>query len=219
MTDNPFASPLPKDDLPLTPEIIDVELASEDMSGLTAILIVCLILGATGLLGSLIGIAGLAVQTYVAEFQSGATDPNAVKIQEIQESQVVPNLILMVLNLFVAPLLLTGSIAGLMRKKWAPRLLRIGLISAVVFVSIRSVVTAILQYSAIGAMRSIVEQQTANSAREAALVNGFMSAGMIIGIAYAIFFAILFIVFYLWAWTYMNSDKVRRHFDLPVVGS
>lgn len=219
MTENPFASPLPKEDLPISAEIVDGPPIPESNGVLITILIFTLILGGMGLAGSLIGIVGLAFQSTVAEMQPTAADPMMIKIQELQQDQLVPNLIMFVLNLAVAPLLLVGGIGGLMRKRWAHRLLRIGIMCAIVFVLIRAIVGGVMQYQLMNELGAMMEQQAGGNQKEAAMMSQFMGIGLIIGIVFSFFYTAAFVGFYIWAWIYMNCEKARRYFDLPITGS
>jgi len=215
MSDNPFASPAPQEDLPISPEVIGGGPIPESYGALKTIFILCLILGGMGLVASLFGVLGLALQSTIADMQPTASDPITTRMQEMQQSQMIPNAIMIVLNMFVAPLLLIGSIGGLMKKKWAHRLLRIGLVAAIVFNIFRGVVGCVMQYQLMNALGAAVEQQAVN-AQQAAMGNGMVTAGMAVAIIFSVVFTLAYVGFYIWCWIYTKNEKTQRYFDQSV---
>ena len=87
--------------------------AQQKNGGLMAITVVCLILGLLGLLTSIFGLTMLPSQETISQMQSGQPGilgDFQVKMAEIQQSQFIPNLVVIGLNLIVGTLLIIGSI-------------------------------------------------------------------------------------------------------------
>lgn len=218
MSDNPFASPIESESHQPRTAFVGEGKAPESTALLTTILIICLILGGLGFFGSIIGFVALAFQSTIAEMQQAA-DPVSVKMQEIQSQQMVPNIIMTGINLIVAPMLFAGALGGLLRKRWAYGLFRIALLSAAIFVGLRTIVATVMQFSMMGelksAMSAAMQQQGGGNSQQAANVAGTaMEIGLIVGVVFALVIGLMFVAFYLWSWFYTKKDKVRRHFGL-----
>ena len=208
MSDNPFASPDPNTQ---GSKPIAVKKAP---GGLTAILIICLVLGILGLLGSCFAGAMLAIQPQLNQMQQAGGPQQAVQknMEEIQKQQLIPNIIINGLNFVVAPLLILGSIGGLNRKSWAAKVLNIGLILAVFFTVFKTVMTVIMQLAAMEPMQEMMQQQMENNAQNVAeFASGIMQVSIYIGIGFAVIWAIVLLGFYIWAWTYLRKDNVRQY--------
>lgn len=214
MTDNPFASPQPVSG--------DNSLPSKQKApgALMAILIICLVLGILGLLGSCFGGVALAFQTQINQLQANNPDPIAKKMQaemqEVQQQQFIPNLIMIGLNFIVAPLLITGAIGGLNRKPWAYKFLTVGLLLAVFYVVVRAVLTITIQLATMGtvtkAMQEGIQQQGgANAAQGAEFAGNLMQFGIYAVIAVSVLWSLLQLGFYIWSWTYLRKDQTRSY--------
>lgn len=178
--------------------------------GLTAICIVCIILGSLGLVGACMGTAGTLMQDQLQSIQQNVGDANQRKlnkaIAEIQKDYFIPNLVLILVNFVVAPSLLAGGIGVLTRKSWGPKFLRVGLLMAAAFVLIRVVVAAIIQSSMIGPMKEAMNKMGGNQAAE-----GFVMGAFYFGIALSVLWALALVGFYLFSWTYTNRDHVKSY--------
>lgn len=214
MTDNPFASPQPVSG--------DYSLPSKQKApgALMAILIICLVLGILGLMGSCFGGVALAFQTQINELQANNPDPIAKKMQaelkEVQQQQFIPNLIMIGLNFIVAPLLITGAIGGLNRKTWGYKFLNVGLILAVFYVVVRAVLTIIIQLATMGPVTKVMQegiqkQGGANAAQGAEFAGNLMQVGIYAVIAVSVLWALLQLGFYIWSWTYLRKDQTRSY--------
>ena len=217
MSNNPFASPQPVS--------AEYETAARRKApgALTAILIICLVLGILGLLESCFGGAALAFQTQINEFQAKNPDPIAKKMQQeiegVQQEQFVPNLIMIGLNFIVAPLLVTGAIGGLNRKTWGYRFLSAGLLLAVFYVVVRVVLTIIIQLATMGTMTKAMQdgmrqQGGANAAQGAEIVGTAMQVGIYVAIGVSVLWGLIQLGFYFWSWTYLRKDQTRSYFGV-----
>ena len=214
MSENPFA----------TPEIVSAtpKAPQKAPGALTAILIICLVMGILGLLGSCMGAAGLAFQGQIQGMQQNMGDPAQQamqkELQTIQNQQLIPNLIMVGLNFIVAPLLTIGAIGGLNRKPWGHKLLSIGLLVAMFYVVIKLVISIIMQVMTMGPMTKAMEKAMAEQggaeAQAAGVIGGAMQIGIIVGIVIAAVWGLLLLGFYIWAWMYLRKDEVMSYFGV-----
>ena len=125
MSNNPFETPPPQKPVanPYTPGGVAGPPAKKSLpGGMMAIAIICLILGLGGLSGSCFGGVALGFQGALMDFIENAPIPEADKEfnrmnMAAQQGAMIPAIVLMVVNLFVAGLLVFGSIGGLRRKE------------------------------------------------------------------------------------------------------
>ena len=214
MSENPFATPEVVSETPKAPQ--------KAPGALTAILIICLVMGILGLLGSCIGAGGLAFQGQIQGMQQNVGDPAQQALQKemqrIQNQQMIPNLIMIGLNFIVAPLLTIGAIGGLNRKPWGHKLLSIGLLGAIFYVLIRLVVTIIMQVMTMGPMSKAMEDAMAKGggaeAQAAGMIGNAMQIGIIIGIVITVVWGLLLLGLYIWSWMYLRKDQVRNYFGV-----
>lgn len=182
--------------------------------GLTIICIFCIILGALGLLGSCLGAAGTLMQSQIQEMQQNVGDANQramqKKLAEVQDTYKIPNLVIILANFVVAPCLLAGGIGVLSRKMWGAKILKIGLLMAIAYVAIRTVVGAIMQMSMMAPMKEAMKQGAPN-AQGAQAAESIMTGAFYAGLIFSIIWALVLIGFYLWSWTYMNRENVKRY--------
>ncbi len=212
MSDNPFAAPIPN--AGAKPVI------KKAPGALTAVLIISLVLGILGLLGSCAGAGGLAFQSSIQEMQAQAqSDPASVAMQKemnaVQKKQLIPNLIMIGLNFIVAPLLIFGAIGGLNRKQWGHKILGIGLMLAILYTVIKTVLTAIMQLQMIGPMQKGMEQGMAGTDPAAAeMAANVAGVAIYVAIGFSVFWAFVLLAFYIWGWTYIRKEPVRQYFGL-----
>ena len=182
--------------------------------GVAVICIFCIILGALGLLSSCIGAIGTGFQSQIQEMQQNVGDPNQQamqkKLAEIQNTYTIPNLVLILANFIVAPCLLAGGIGVLSRKMWGAKILNIGLLMAIGYVAIRTVIGMIMQFSMMGAFKDAVKQGAGN-AQGAQAAESIMTGAFYAGIIFGVIWALILIGFYLWSWTYMNKEHVKSY--------
>ncbi len=211
MSDNPFAAP--------TPNTGAKPVIKKAPGGLTAVLIISLVLGILGLLGSCAGAGGLAFQSKIQEMQA-EMDPGQAAMQEelakVQNKQLIPNLIMLGLNFIVAPLLIFGAIGGLNRKQWGHKILGIGLLLAAFLAVLKTVLTAIMQLQMIEPMQKGMAQGMPGNADPAAaeMAASFAGIAIYVAIGFSVFWAIALLVFYLWGWTYLRKEPVRQYFGV-----
>jgi ABC-type dipeptide/oligopeptide/nickel transport system permease component len=209
MSDNPFATP------PNVESAKPVAL-KKTPGALTAILIICLVLGILGFLGSCMTGAMLGAQGRLNQLQQGGgARQQAIqqKMEDIQKQQFWPTLLVAAGNFIVAPLLAVGAIGGLNRKNWSHKILSIALILAVANTVFKTVMTVISQMAVMGPMQEMMEGQMGNQ-QGAEFAEGVMQISMIVGIAFAAIWALMLIGFYAWAWTYLQKEHVKQYYGV-----
>ena len=178
---------------------------------LTAIPVICLVLG---LLGGLFTLAGLVMLVYQSfnggppVMPAGMADYQA-EMAEFQQQQFVPNLIFNGCGLIVASLLVVGSIGVLKLQERGRNLLRNALLLAVIFVALRGVYTAWIQYRA---MEMLSRTMTPPNGTDAVTFETGMQIGVIAVIVLGLIWGALLIVFYLWSRAYLNKQSVVPFF-------
>ena len=153
MSNNPFEAP---QEQPLSAQPMSPGASPRPVmpGAVTAISIICLILGILGLCGACFQDLALGFQSSMMEYVDSMPQPPANKEfnrlnMEAQKPMMIPGIVLMVINLFVATLLLVGSIGCLKRKSGGRSTLRLGLLAAIIFTLIRIVVTIVSYLSLI----------------------------------------------------------------------
>jgi hypothetical protein len=215
MSDNPFAAPNPS-------EGKSPQTRGKAPGALTAILVICLIMGIMGLLGSCMGGVALGVQNSLQLQGANMGDPaqQAIqeKMQEMQSQQFIPNVIMIGLNFIVAPLLIIGAIGCLSRKAWGHGLLVKGLLVAVFYVVVKTVLTIVIQVATMGSVGEVMQEAMAQQGgappQAAEMMGGAMKIGMVVAIVFAVGWALLQLGFYIWSWTYLRKDEVQRYFGV-----
>lgn len=209
MEDNPFQSPIPANS--------SGNLASRSVKcpqALKTICIISLILGALGLLSSTLGLAGLIFQPQIAEFQPPTESRSAQAIQtkmlEFQSTYHIPNILMNLANLIISPLLLLGGIGVLSKLTWAPKILSIGLVSACVFVLVRTTLTSFMQFQIFSTMKESIADQLPQRA-EAGTIETVMVASMYFGLAMGIVWMIALAGFYFWSWHYLKQHDSQAY--------
>ena len=204
MSQNPYQSN------PTLPQATSVP--QQKPGGLTAIAVICLILGSLGALMALFGIAMLFLQGSMNQFQAaqpGGPPPEFfAEMDALQASQFIPTLIVNGCNVLIGSLLAIGSIGVLGTKEWGRSLLRNALLAAIFFVIVRGIYTMWMQYSSMSAMSNMMSSAGEN----AAAVEMGMQIGIFIGIAFTVIWGAALIVFYIWSWNYLNKPPVRALF-------
>ena len=181
------------------------------------ICILCIMLGGLGFLASMLGIAGLFFQEQITDFQKTMGDASQQEMQAkmaaAQSSFFIPNLILMICNLLIAPALLIGSIGILIKKVWGQKILSRALIAAAIFILLRTILTSIFQVQFFGIMKeTMMEQIPANSgAVEAGTMETVMMASLYFGVAFAIVWALGLAAFYFWSSRYLKKDSTQMY--------
>lgn len=217
MSENPFAKP----------EIVSgsPKVSQKAPGGLTALLIICLVLGILGLFMSCMGGAALALQGPLQEWQQEMGDPAQQamqkEIQTTQEPYFIPSLIMVGLNFIVAPLLTIGAIGGLNRKPWGHKLLGFGLLLAIFYVVVNSVLKIIMQVMTMGPIAKITEKAMAEQgaaggpqAQTAEMMGGLMQVIGIGAIVIAAIWGLMLLGFYVWGWMYLRKDAVKNYFGV-----
>ena len=143
MSQNPYQSN------PTLPQATSVP--QQKPGGLTAIAVICLILGSLGALMALFGIVMLFFQGSMNQFQAaqpGGPPPEFLaEMEALQASQFIPTLIVNGCNVIIGSLLAIGSIGVLGTKEWGRNLLRNALLAAIFFVVVRGIYGMWVQYS------------------------------------------------------------------------
>ncbi len=216
MSDNPFINPpnepAPSGDSPYQPPGPSKRAKP---SWLTFIFVVTLILGLMGILGSCFVIGGPFLSKAMNNLMGdqGQSDEQIAARDEIQamgEEQYVPNLVFGLLNLALASILIVGSIGGLNRKPWTPKILKMGYTAAIVFLILRTIYGLYIQITTMDQMFKLSMKQ-AGPAGES--MSGFIRGMFWFGIVFGMFITFAFLIFYALSLLKMKSPDVGAYFE------
>lgn len=218
MSDNPFKSQ-PSEPTPQTVPATEIPAPPRSAPGaLTPILIICLILGIFGLLGSCGSGVVVVFQSVFADFIADV--PGRVEDKEfqrlnfsVQKKMMVPGLVLAAINLVIATMLVIGSIGGLRRKDSGRSLLSTAILAAIVYGILKIVVTIYSYFVTMSGLSEAVAnyEGEADPAVLTSLLQ-FGKLGGIIGTVFAVVFALAILGFYIWARSYLNKSQVVEYF-------
>ena len=216
MSNNPFESPYQE---PIQADAVSHGNATQALPGpAMAISIICLILGIVGLFSTCSQGLVLSFQSALIEFsesvpqQPGQKEFNHMNLAANQSMQI-PGIVLMVVNLFVAGLLIAGSIGCLKRKSSGRSLLRLGLLAAIFFLLLRLVFLVISYFVVKGSMAKQISEYQGEVPIEN--IQPFVNAGSvgtIVGCIFGCVFTLGLAVFYFWARSYMGKPRLDSHF-------
>ena len=203
MSQNPYQSN------PTLPQATSVP--QQKPGGLTAIAVICLILGSLGALIALFSIAMLFFQESMNQFQAaqpGGPPPEFLaEMEALQASQFIPTLIVYGCNVIIGSLLAIGSIGVLGTKEWGRNLLRNALLAAIFFVIVRGIHGMWVQYNSMSAVSKMLP-----SGEDTAMVQAIVQGGIIFGIVIGVIWMVVLIVFYIWSRIYLNKPPIRALF-------
>ena len=203
MSQNPYQSN------PTLPQSTSVP--QQKPGGLTAIAVICLILGSLGALIALFGIAMLFLQGSMNQFQAaqpGGPPPEFfAEMEALQASQFIPTLIVNGCNVIIGSLLAIGSIGVLGTKEWGRNLLRNALLAAIFFVVVRGIYSMWVQYSSMSVISKMVP-----AGGDKATMEAIMQGGIIFGIVIGVIWMAVLIGFYIWSRSYLNKPPIRALF-------
>ena len=155
MANNPFETP---PNQPVEATIAHSNKENAPMPGpALAISVICLILGIAGLLGLCFGGLALGFQSSMMEFADSFPQPPVQKEYNrmniaAQQSMLVPSIVLMVINFFVAGLLVVGGIGCLKRRSSGRSTLRLGLLAAIFYSLLRLALTIVSYFVVMGSI-------------------------------------------------------------------
>ncbi len=215
MSDNPFAS-TPESSQPMKPG--NPAVPQKSPGGLTAILVICLILGILGLGSACFGGLGYVAAAFLEDFAiEGAVDDAQRELQKsnfaTQKKLMIPGIALMGFNLIVATLLFVGSILGLKRRETGRKLLGYGLVGAILYSFPKMGFYVYQQFMTSAATAEVVERLSGEEGGEQLEMIASFSTG--VGWAVTIFFLIISLVmlgFYIWAKLYLGKDRIVQLF-------
>lgn len=203
MSQNPYQSN------PTLPQATSVP--QQKPGGLTAIAVICLILGSLGALIALFGIVMLFFQGSMNQFQAaqpGGPPPEFLaEMEALQASQFIPTLIVNGCNVIIGSLLAIGSIGVLGTKEWGRNLLRNALLAAIFFVVVRGIYGMWVQYSSMSVISKMVP-----AGGDKATMEAIMQGTIIFGIVIGVIWMVVMIGFYIWSRIYLNKPPIRALF-------
>ena len=203
MSQNPYQSN------PTLPQATSVP--QQKPGGLTAIAVICLILGSLGALIALFGIVMLFFQGSMNQFQAaqpGGPPPEFLaEMEALQASQFIPTLIVNGCNVIIGSLLAIGSIGVLGTKEWGRNLLRNALLAAIFFVVVRGIYSMWVQYSSMSVISKMVP-----AGGDKATMEAIMQGTIIFGIVIGVIWMVVMIGFYIWSRIYLNKPPIRALF-------
>lgn len=187
--------------------------------GLTPILVICLILGVFGLMGSCMGGVVAFGMPYMADFIQNSDLPEQEKAKQVlsltaQKPAMIPTLIQSIVNLFVASLLVIGAIGCFKRKESSRGLLRTGLLGAIFFSFLKIGLGIYVYFATAAAMKVGLEklQSAPNFQAENDPLADFSQIFGMIGMGAGVLFAVGLLIFYFWARSYLGKPSVEQHF-------
>ena len=203
MSQNPYQSN------PTLPQATSVP--QQKPGGLTAIAVICLILGSLGALIALFGIVMLFFQGSMNQFQAaqpGGPPPEFLaEMEALQASQFIPTLIVNGCNVIIGSLLVIGSIGVLGTKEWGRNLLRNALLAAIFFVVVRGIYGVWVQYNSMSVISKMVP-----AGGDKATMEAIMQGTIIFGIVIGVIWMVVMIGFYIWSRIYLNKPPIRALF-------
>jgi len=203
MSQNPYQSN------PTLPQATSVP--QQKPGGLTAIAVICLILGSLGALMALFGIVMLFFQGSMNQFQAaqpGGPPPEFLaEMEALQASQFIPTLIVNGCNVIIGSLLAIGSIGVLGTKEWGRNLLRNALLAAIFFVVVRGIYSMWVQYNSMSVISKMVP-----AGGDKATMEAIMQGTIIFGIVIGVIWMVVMIGFYIWSRIYLNKPPIRALF-------
>jgi uncharacterized BrkB/YihY/UPF0761 family membrane protein len=227
MSDNPFASsPKPEEGMPAPgQQFVPPQQAP---GALTAISVICLILGVLGLLGSCTTIGGLIAQgfgvdfnQFVQEMSGQEPDETQKKLQELtaaaNNKMVIPGIVLTVLRLIVALLLTLGSIFCLRRKEKGRTTLRKGLLSAIFYCVLYIGFSIYSTMSVLGFIKQGFEEFAGDQQNLEQILPIITWSAIGLLVFFCLFYLVL-MAFYFWARGYLNKEQVISYFASSPVG-
>lgn len=222
MSDNPFADPPPQ---PVEPVVVQAgqpapgqTLPPVSPGGLTPALVFCLIFGILGLITTCLGGGVLLALPLFENMIEGVALPEEQKaFQRInlssQSAAMLPTLILMGINLIVAPMLIFGSIGCFKRKESSRGFLRMALLGAIFYSVLKIVITVYAYFVTTDAARNAIEALKDDPIYDD--VKTQFAAGEVMniaGIVVGVVVAVALMAFYVWARMYLGKPEVEQHF-------
>lgn len=215
MTDNPYrpSGELLNDSDTLSPAAIQ-KANNMAPTGLTIISILCLVLGALGLLGSIMSFLGpifvsMMESTFEQLAEQASTDRQRDALlanAQMARDNVFWGIVFGAINLVVASMLIVGSIFCLARK--SPKILQLGTLLAAIFVLGRSILAFIFtQLPMMKNMKALAEN------------NPGQEIGQWVGIVVGFVIAIAMVGFYLFCHFYLKRASITEYFSTVQPGS
>lgn len=218
MSENPFAGS--SEENRYAPPVTANVVTQPAPGALQVIAILCLILGLLGLFNSCAGGAGLVFMSSIKGFFENAPATAENEFQKINMTAatstavLIPSIILVIFNFIVAPILFVGSINVLRKKEAGRRLLRTGLLLAIVYSILKAILTIVTQLMTFNAMAAGIEAYEGPIQKEK--METVYQMTKVFGIGGAIVtavFGLVLIGFYFWARGYLNRESVVKYFE------
>ena len=226
MSDNPFAnhepatsgSPLSNAPAPAQYQ----KTGHHKPKWLTIIFVLCLLFGLLGLFGNALTIAAPILGDWLQGIAGG--NPNMTEemkqaeqeLREYNAEQFLPALLFALMNFIVAPLLLVGGVLGLRGSPAALKLLNIGLIMAMVFVTLRLIYNGIVQ---VMDMERVMDLSLAQMGPEAENLRGVTEITMWVVLGLGVLFAVGKLLIYGLSWLRLRSPEVQQYFAVEKLSS
>ena len=201
MSENPYQS------APSLPNPASLA-AQQKPIGLTAIPVICLILGILGTLMNLWILIVLVFQDSFKAAQPANLAEYHEKLAAIQQGQIIFSIIIICCNFIIAPLLVYGAISVLKVKESGRNLLRNTLLFAIIFVVARGAYAIWHQFNKMSAMKELPSAEFNDPVMASA-----MQFSMVAGIVVGVIWAVGLVGFYVWSRVYLNKPSVRAFFD------
>ncbi|MDG1873336.1 MAG: hypothetical protein P8J27_05465 [Mariniblastus sp.] len=184
------------------------------------IAVICIILGIIGLGFSCMTGFWLAAQTAFTDFIDGLPNQDITQKEfnrlnmAAQQASLVPTIIMLAMNLFIAPMLIAGGIGCLQRKSGGRRILNLALLAAIFF-SLWKIGVQIFNYFAVA---DALNAAVANYEGDALQVDleklvQLNNIGMIVGSVIGVLLAVGLMCFYIWAKLYVSKEKTVQFFE------
>lgn len=190
-------------------------------SGLTAISIITVVLGAAGLLAVTFGFVWMLAEPYVqqASAQAGAEGDEGPELTHLRMQREMNEInhryrwyyiIMLATQLIVACLLLWGGIQAWRLKPGGAKLLVIACAAAIIFELLRGIGNVLLQVQMLQVMEEYLPELTAGSGGE--LGAKFVRISMYVGMAFGFVWLLGKIIFYGVSIAYLRKPKIQALF-------
>jgi len=208
------------------PQTADVPVARGPApTGLKAICIIAIVLGALGLATSCGGVVQLAVgESLQSAFNMPAgpgIDPELARAQQEMQAEIVKigrqnlplKIVAAVLHILSALGLLVGGIMTLRLSRTGRSILLAGCGAAILYELLQTVLGVMDQLTMMPIVQKFFDQGMPPGAGEMPPAFGqFMAAGVVVGIAFTVIFALVKLAFYLFSVIYLQRKHVVAHF-------
>ena len=217
MSENPFAQAAGNAE---TPPPVATAGPKPPPGALQVISILCLILGVLGLISSCGGGLVFGFQSFFFQMIENAPLNNQNEFQKLNfkaatnSAVMIPNVLLLLFNFVVAPMLLLGGINTLRKKEAGRRMLRRGLLLGMIYNALKAVLGVVGQLIVMNSLAQAIDNYDGPGDQDE--ISMMFEMTQVFGIGGAVFAGLISLAllgFYFWARNYLNKPDVIDYFD------